>query len=68
MDVSRHKSPFVFEQSELPVVMLFPAADKRPLEFSGALRVDALARFDEENASAQPTEARASRKEDPREL
>ena len=25
MDVAAHKSPFVFEEDELPVVMLFPA-------------------------------------------
>ena len=25
MDVAEHKSPFVFEDAELPVLMLFPA-------------------------------------------
>ena len=29
MDVKAYKSPFVFEDSELPVIMLFPAKDKR---------------------------------------
>ena len=29
MDVATNKSPFVFEDAELPVVMLFPSVDKR---------------------------------------
>ena len=42
MDVVEHKSPFVFKPSELPVVMLFPAYNKRPLEFSDAFSVNEL--------------------------
>ena len=45
MDVSVHKSPFVFEADELPVVMLFPSVDKRPLEFDGELNHERLATF-----------------------
>ena len=45
MDVGVHKSPFQFSPTELPVVMLFPATDKRPLEFSGELSAARLKRF-----------------------
>ena len=51
MDVGQHKSPFVFEDNELPVVMLFQAADKRPLEFDDAFTVAALDRFVREHGS-----------------
>ena len=45
MDVRAHKSPFVFEEGELPVAMLFPAEDKRPLEFDQEIGSDALFAF-----------------------
>jgi hypothetical protein len=45
MDLTFNKSPFVFEDSELPVVMLFPAKDKRPLEFDEKLTRGALHNF-----------------------
>ena len=45
MDVTSQKSPFVFSEDELPVVMLFPAMDKRPLEFSDDVTLDALTAF-----------------------
>ena len=51
MDVKQHKSPFVFEDSELPVAMLFPAKDKRPLEHDKGLAVDELQAFVEEHAT-----------------
>lgn len=51
MDVSVHKSPFVFEDDELPVLMLFPAADKRPLEFSEAFEQASLSAFATEHCS-----------------
>ena len=51
MDVSVHKSPFVFEADELPVAMLFPAEDKRPLEFDLALTPEALMGFVREHGT-----------------
>ena len=33
MDVAKHRSPFVFAHNELPVVMMFPAVNKKPIEF-----------------------------------
>ena len=35
MDVAQNNSPFVFEPDELPVIMIFPANNKKPLEFTG---------------------------------
>ena len=52
MNVKEHKSPFVFEDDELPVIMLFPASDKRPLEFDSELTTAELQRFARENGSA----------------
>ena len=58
MDLTSSKSPFVFEDSELPVVMLFPAKDKRPLEFTGKVEVDALQAFCKEHCKEEaPPEA-----------
>jgi len=58
MDVRLHKSPFVFEDDELPVAMLFPAKDKRPLEFDdetfGAAQLRTFAR---ENGSLMPSDS-----------
>jgi len=51
MDVSAHKSPFVFEDDELPVIMLFPAKDKRPLEFDKTLTTEELRVFAIDNGS-----------------
>ena len=51
MDVKAHKSPFVFEEEELPVVMLFPASDKRPLEFDGEITHQRLVSFMAEHAT-----------------
>jgi hypothetical protein len=45
MDVITHKSPFVFEEAELPVAMLFPAQDKRPLEYDQAFDAQKLRAF-----------------------
>ena len=45
MNVRAHKSPFVFEEGELPVAMLFPAEDKRPLEFDQELTPELLHAF-----------------------
>ena len=59
MDVSKDKSPFVFEDSELPVLMLFPASDKRPLEFNEAFEQGKIGAFAEEHCS---TLAKAHRK------
>ena len=39
------------EEGELPVVMLFPAHDKRPLEFDKALEVENLEAFAMEHSS-----------------
>ena len=50
MDVKVNMSPFHFTAAELPVIMLFPALDKKPLEFSGPLSVEALANFAREHA------------------
>jgi thioredoxin-like negative regulator of GroEL len=51
MDVRVHKSPFVFEPDELPVVMLFPSEDKRPLEYDKKLEdTGALVTFASEHA------------------
>lgn len=51
MDVRVHKSPFVFEEEELPVVMLFPAEDKRPLEYDLPIEdANALMAFASEHA------------------
>ena len=52
MDVAEHLSPFQFDPAELPVIMLFPALDKKPLEFSGALSVEALANFSREHSGS----------------
>ena len=51
MNVDKHKSPFVFEDEELPVIMLFPASDKRPLEFDAKLTAEELHRFAREHGS-----------------
>ena len=51
MDVRLHKSPFVFEEGELPVAMLFPAEDKRPLEFDQALTPELLRDFAAEHGT-----------------
>ena len=60
MNVKEHKSPFVFEEDELPVIMLFPASDKRPLEFDSELTTAELQRFARENGSApSPDEPKA---------
>ena len=56
MDVSVHKSPFVFEESELPVLMLFPAKDKRPLEYNEAFDTEKLQAFVAEHCSTLPKE------------
>jgi hypothetical protein len=52
MDVRAHRSPFVFEEGELPVAMLFPADDKRPLEFDQPFSEEALHAFVREHAAA----------------
>lgn len=57
MDVSKDKSPFVFEDNELPVLMLFPASDKRPLEFNEAIEYAKIAAFAEEHCSTLATKA-----------
>ena len=51
MNVELQKSPFVFEDEELPVAMLFPAEDKRPLEMSEELTLDTLNSFAREHCS-----------------
>jgi len=56
MDVSLHKSPFVFEDSELPVLMLFPAKDKRPLEYNEVFDADKLQAFVAEHCNTLPKE------------
>ena len=58
MDVVAHKSPFVFEDGELPVVMIFPAEDKRPLEFDEAISSDALMAFAAEHATIAKKKAK----------
>ena len=40
----------IFEASELPVVLLFPAKDKLPLEFSGELELAGLVAFAQEHS------------------
>ena len=60
MDVSVHKSPFVFEDSELPVLMLFPAKDKRPLEFNEVFDEEKLQGFVAEHCSTLPKEEGAA--------
>ena len=60
MDVSVHKSPFVFEDSELPVLMLFPAKDKRPLEFNEVFDEEKLQAFVAEHCSTLPKEEGAA--------
>ena len=51
MNVRDHKSPFVFEPDELPVVMLFLSKDKRPLEYDKKLEdTAALVTFASEHA------------------
>lgn len=70
MDVSVHKSPFVFEESELPVLMLFPAMDKRPLEYNEVFDEEKLQAFVAEHCSTLPKEegAAAEATEDKAEL
>ena len=51
MDVAQNNSPFVFEPDELPVIMIFPANNKKPLEFTGRLSVEALESFVSEHAA-----------------
>ena len=70
MDVSVHKSPFVFEESELPVLMLFPAKDKRPLEYNEVFDEEKLQAFVAEHCSTLPKEegAAAEATEDKAEL
>ena len=51
MDVNLHKSPFVFDDGELPVAMLFPSEDKRPLEFDKAMNAHNLIDFAHEHAT-----------------
>ena len=63
MDVSVHKSPFVFEDNELPVVMLFPGYDKRPLEYDSPLSTAELERFARENGSAAKAEGGGTRED-----
>ena len=64
MDVRLHKSPFVFEEGELPVAMLFPAEDKRPLEFDQALTPELLRDFAAEHGTTlKPKEEPALPKE-----
>ena len=60
MDVSVHKSPFVFEESELPVLMLFPAKDKRPLEYNEVFDEEKLQAFVVEHCSTLPKEEGAA--------
>jgi len=57
MDVREHRSPFVFDEGELPVAMLFPADDKRPLEFDQALTTELLLAFAREHASTMNAQA-----------
>ena len=57
MDVRAHKSPFVFEEGELPVAMLFPAEDKRPLEFDQALEPEKLMAFAQEHGTTLKAKA-----------
>lgn len=45
MDVREHRSPFAFRAGELPVLMLFPARNKRPLEFSDDYSLASLEAF-----------------------
>ena len=45
MDVREHRSPFAFRAGELPVLMLFPARNKRPLEFSDDFSLASLDAF-----------------------
>lgn len=45
MDVQEHRSPFAFRAGELPVMMLFPARVKRPLEFSDDYSLESLDAF-----------------------
>lgn len=51
MDVAQNNSPFVFEPDELPVIMIFPANNKKPLEFTGRLSIEALESFVSEHAA-----------------
>ena len=51
MDVAQNNSPFVFEPEELPVIMIFPANNKKPLEFTDRLSVEALESFVSEHAA-----------------
>ena len=53
MDVAQNNSPFFFEPGELPVIMIFPASNKKPLEFTDRLSVGALESFVLEHANSQ---------------
>ena len=53
MDVAQNNSPFMFEPGELPVIMIFPANNKKPLELTGRLSLEALESFVLEHADGQ---------------
>ena len=53
MDVAQNNSPFLFEPEELPVIMIFPANNKKPLEFTGRMSIEALESFVLEHADGQ---------------
>jgi len=53
MDVAQNNSPFMFEPDELPVIMIFPANNKKPLEFTGRLSIEALESFVLEHAGGR---------------